>query len=444
MSDLNLDHLKETHPEESQFLQKLSSIEKHLDKLIQQQQNCKLYDPTSKPIKVRVKIYNTYEDQDKRPPNFSYSNVPPSRYTIYIKASDLENDENGEEDEIDAPLTKYFNNIMIDTPSGIVLWNRDLMIEEKETLYNQNRIKTNKSISSVKMLSPKFDFATAIANQTNLSDSQPDNQDNPNSNPEFIQPNYNGFDELHVNRLGFEECEIQVYLFPRQSIPVYSVSQNLYEFIYYNLDEGELNTDLMKVNLPTITKSIWSYGFKNKLFVEKEGEEVLLTLDEVLKGLFSTDAEHVKISEVPALLREHLFPARPVKLTHQVKLSGSPEDNETLYDLTLESSSPNPVRKDEKQSELDSQISSAENEVIELVHLRNLYSSFSLDPKKFITNFIDNKEFKNIKPFTHKKLEQRQQYMEPWVHYAIENYLYSNNRTVHDFISGIIENQHNM
>ncbi|XP_955449.1 uncharacterized protein TA18115 [Theileria annulata] len=381
MSDLNLEHLKETHPEEYQFLQKLTSIEKHLDRLIQQQQNCQLYDPTSKPIKVRIKIYNTYEDQDKKPPNFSYSNVPPSRYTIYIKALDLENDENGDEEEIEVPLTKYFNNIMIDTPSGIVVWNRDLIFEEKVNLYNHKKANTNKSMPSTKMHSPNINFSSNLQNVNNLSSPNPDLHNSIN-NPDSFQPSFNGFDELHVNRLGFEDCEIQIYLFPRQTIPVYSVSQNLYEFIYYNLDEGDFNPDLMKVNLPTITKSIWSYGFKNKLFVEKEGEEVLLTLDEVLKGLFSTDSKHVKISEVPALLREHLFPPRPVKLSHHVKLSGTPEDNETLYDLTLESSLTNPIKKDEKQSELDSQISSAENEVIELIHLRNLYSSFSLDPKK--------------------------------------------------------------
>nr|PVC53466.1 hypothetical protein MACL_00000045 [Theileria orientalis] len=436
MLDSTLKHLKETHPQESRFLESLSAIEERLDLLITRQQNCIFYDPGSQLSKIRLRIYNTYSDQNKLNSNALFSHIPPSRYTLFIKAYELDSSNKVVENKNVGLLTKYFRTILIDTPSGVVIWDRDEVLGQKSQIFTQNTKNSGHSSGSAlnhgscnPYVSSSNSFMTQSAGNTDLSSLD---------GSEATHSVYNGLDELHINRLGFEECDVFIYFFPTQVLPVYSLSKQLLEFVVSNSHDKDPRMGNAQANLPKITRSIWTYAFKKRLFVE-EGDEVLLNLDDNLRYLLKTDSKQVNISEIPVLLKPHLMPPLPLKVVHRVKLKGSPKDNERVFDVTLHSSFTGNYRTHDCSTELDGQIASAENEVIELLHLRNIYSTFASDPHKFISSYIENRNIQNFKPLVPGKLDQKENYFEPWVHYAIENYLYSNNRTVNDFISRIME-----
>ncbi|UKK01016.1 hypothetical protein MACK_001829 [Theileria orientalis] len=436
MLDSTLKHLRETHPEESRFLESLSAIEERLDLLISRQQNCIFYDPGSQLSKIRLRIYNTYSDQNKLNSNALFSHIPPSRYTLFIKAYELDSSNKVVETKNVGLLTKYFRTILIDTPSGVVIWDRDEVLGQKSQIFNQNT-KNNTSGSS-----SGFNYGSYNPYVSSSNSFMTQSACNPDFNAfdtsEVTHNIYNGLDELHINRLGFEECDVFIYFFPTQVLPVYSLSKQLLEFVISNSQEKDPRMGNAQANLPKITRSIWTYAFKKRLFVE-EGDEVLLNLDENLRYLLKTDSKQVNICQIPVLLKPHLMPPLPLKVVHRVKLKGTPKDNERVFDVTLHSSFNSSYRSHDGPTDLDGQIASAENEVIELLHLRNIYSTFATDPHKFISSYIENRNIQNFKPFVPGKLDQKENYFEPWVHYAIENYLYSNNRTVNDFISRIME-----
>ncbi|EKX73159.1 conserved hypothetical protein [Theileria equi strain WA] len=422
MFEKSLKHLRKTHPEESGILEDLDKLEAKLNSLISEQQNCLLYDPKCINSNVRIQIYNTYSDQDPKPVNYLFTHVPPSTYTLYIKAYELDNNKNIIENQESHVLSKFFRLIMFDTPSGVIVWDRDELEAQTKLYFHTDR---HQSINEA-------------VNRKNKTNNDGNSQIPANDNVHIHS--YNGYDELHINRLGYSECDVTIYFFPTQVVPVFSLSKTLHDFILSSIGNTGVANMLQQATLAMVTRSIWVYAFKNRLFVESGDTETCMILDDKLMNLFNTNVDRIRISELPLLLQPHLYPPRPIKIVHKIKLTGKPSDNEQIVDLTLESCFPYSFKKPDINTEFDTQITALENEVIELLHLKNFYTCFSEDPHRFINNMMTNKNPHNSKPFTPDQLfNLKEGFDEHWVHYAMDNYMDCNNKSIQELVYKIFD-----
>ncbi|SOV21624.1 SWI/SNF-related matrix-associated actin-dependent regulator of chromatin [Plasmodium sp. DRC-Itaito] len=135
--------------------------------------------------------------------------------------------------------------------------------------------------------------------------------------------NYYDCDKLTFTRIVNENTKetMKIFLFLDQKIPFFELSPELKDFMKSSEE-----------TLPEIIRCIYEYSLENNLI-----DSSIMKTDEVLKGILEVD--EYEFSELPKLLKKHIFIQKPIVLEHVIDLENS-EQSESIYDIVIDTFEP--------------------------------------------------------------------------------------------------------
>ncbi|EEA05179.1 SWIB/MDM2 domain-containing protein [Cryptosporidium muris RN66] len=267
-------------------------------------------------------------------------------------------------------------------------------------------------------------------------------------------------DGLEIHRIGGEEKNIDIYFFIDYRIPHYSLSNILEDFMGTSIS-----------SLPNIIKRLWQYIEINGLHSIQQ-HPTSIKLDSLLKNIFCEDIDIIQLSDIPDLLKKHLFPPKPVHVSHHLTLKGDWIDNESTYDFTVDLTEhvpgdinlwlPNISTRIQGNSDFIGIHKSLEelyhknqtivSKIYHSCNKRNFYLGFANKPIDFIHSLLTTKHFQlygsnavnNILSDPNALYEYQiadkyaEYYRQPWVPKAVQKYLFAKNRNFDDRVNKTI------
>ncbi|KAF8821704.1 hypothetical protein IE077_001697 [Cardiosporidium cionae] len=325
--------------------------------------------------KLRVHIFNTYEDQQHhdfeldslQPKDLLYAG-PPS-WTLKIQGNVLES----EDEAAVKKFSSFFSRIIVITNVETIVWDKRL-------------------------------------------------------------EDYNDVDGVEIHRSGNCEHEIIILFFLEYQTPTFSLSKDLSTIV------GTTTS-----SLSGIFNGIWNYCLSQDLISSEDPN--LIYCDDMLKKVCG-EVETFRLNDIPQLLEDHLFPPKPLCITHNLRLRGDWLQNVNTYDFNVETMSLHPGELENwlpsytgcrEQLTLKQQDTDAVNKnVVEIIDKiryftarRNFYKSFANSPIEFIDSLLTSKfpEFeKNLLDeyfMSEYKVSDRMgnYYQQPWITRTVTKYL---------------------
>ncbi|KAK2195889.1 hypothetical protein BdWA1_002487 [Babesia duncani] len=373
-------------PPECDILRQLDHLDAQLDTLLSTVEQSSSDESNVLQSRIKLHIYSTSSIQEEQAMEQTQPIGPPSYYTVHIKLSLL--DENGEvmEPPPEGLLARYFTSIMLDTPTGTVVWHRRFHSMRLHKLRQDNENEESVNIP----LSPLFNT------------------------------NY-----LDISRVGTRDVLVSLYFFPDLTIATFTVSHALLTFLRKINKRNP--SDYACTTLTALVETIWSYGLQKGLIVWLPNKTVGLTANSEVATLFHIKQSQIlSIAELTRLLVPHLFPPLPIKIDHFVKIAGPASENEIIANL-LVPRSPN----------LDNEALDAENRAIQDLEKRIACSLRSQDMYEQLSHgigeVIEGMFAKHHLSITNNVAEDNI-IKEPWLTETVERWVTCHERSAFDLV----------
>ncbi|SOV12238.1 SWI/SNF-related matrix-associated actin-dependent regulator of chromatin [Plasmodium gaboni] len=278
--------------------------------------------------KLRIHIYTIYKDGQREvsfPSDIKledshkiYNYVSPSTFTFNIHGYVLNLDENDKdlfEKECLSRSKKIQNEL-----------NSDNSI--KENGMNSKEMDSQNSYSDVDNISEISEqeidyYSTSAMKFTSFFSTIIVMRDTETIIYDKKNKNYYDCDKLTFTRIVNENTKetMKIFLFLDQKIPFFELSPELKDFMKSSEE-----------TLPEIIRCIYEYSLENNLI-----DSSIMKTDEVLKGILEVD--EYEFSELPKLLKKHIFIQKPIVLEHVIDLENS-EQSESIYDIVIDTFEP--------------------------------------------------------------------------------------------------------
>ncbi|GBE62763.1 SWI SNF complex component SNF12 homolog, putative [Babesia ovata] len=249
---------------------------------------------------------------------------------------------------------------------------------------------------------------------------------------------YNGYNELQISQVCYSECQVSLYFFPTQLTMMCTISDLLESFLLM-VNNGVAVTDSSRqIAFYRIISFLWTYAFERQLVYEVE-EGTFFRLDGALSQLLEMpQGSEVAVQDVQRAVMAHVMPPKPIKVTHDIVLSGDSWKSDSFVDVHLDSAIRGPKRLG--KTEFEKQVDSLLPELRDLIHVRNLYDSFSRDPAKFVKFALNSSNVAIAKPLSDDVVQADDQLGEPWLPRAIDKYVTLQDRSLFDVLFGAFNN----
>lgn len=232
----------------------------------------------------------------------------------------------------------------------------------------------------------------------------------------------NGFE---VKRPGNQETTAKIILHLDHQPPQYKLSSDLARILGMS---GRAETRAR------ILMQVWQYIKVNKL-QDPEDRKTIIN-NPVLKEIFGCD--RMQFSQIPQLLTEHLSPPEPYEIDFKIKLSGSAQQSERVFDIQVQIDDPAIINttsatldsSSKEIEQLDEQISRYIQQINKLKRKRDFILQFAKAPVEFINSYCDSqlRDYK-ITTSESKTLDEEERhsnyFYQPFVTEAVEQYIQS-------------------
>ncbi|CDR96293.1 hypothetical protein BBBOND_0301970 [Babesia bigemina] len=245
---------------------------------------------------------------------------------------------------------------------------------------------------------------------------------------------YNGYDELQISQVCYSECQVTLYFFPTQLTMMCTISDLLESFLLMVNDGVAVTDSSRQIAFYRIISFLWIYAFERHLVYEIE-EGTFFRLDGTLSQLLEMpQGSELTVQDVQQAVMVHVMPPKPIKVTHDIVLSGDSWKSASFVDVHLDSAIRG--RKSFGKTEFEKQVDSLLPELRDLIHVRNIYDSYSRDPAKFVKFALSSSNVTIDKPFSDDLVRSSEKICESWLPRAIDKYMTLRDRSLCDILLG--------
>ncbi|KYO01810.1 SWI/SNF-related matrix-associated actin- dependent regulator of chromatin [Plasmodium gaboni] len=278
--------------------------------------------------KLRIHIYTIYKDGQREvsfPSDIKledshkiYNYVSPSTFTFNIHGYVLNLDEN-DKDLFEKECLSRSKRIQNELNSDNSIKENGMNSKEMDSQNSYSDVDNISEISEQEIdyySTSAMKFTSFFSTIIVMRDTETIIYDKKNKN-------YYDCDKLTFTRIVNENTKetMKIFLFLDQKIPFFELSPELKDFMKSSEE-----------TLPEIIRCIYEYSLENNLI-----DSSIMKTDEVLKGILEVD--EYEFSELPKLLKKHIFIQKPIVLEHVIDLENS-EQSESIYDIVIDTFEP--------------------------------------------------------------------------------------------------------